>query len=113
MYGHQPQELLQLVSAQWVMDPMVLPSPPGQYLINLRDNLEVAQAEVWENLERAQWIFQVGDKVLDSQKVLRDSHGDPWRGPYPIIRIFSPITYDVCCGCRCKLKHLHVNDLKI
>lgn len=92
----------------------------------LQDRIKTAQRLARENLEHAQGkqkerydrgtrarTFNPGDQVLVARRILATTKGDPWQGPFPVVRVLGPLSYEVRCGRRAtRLKRLHVNDLK-
>lgn len=111
---------------RWARGPDDPPRAPEEYLRLLQDRIRTAQDLAQGNLERAQGkqkerydrgtrarAFHPGDQVLVARRVLATTKGDPWQGPFPVVRVLGPLSYEVRCGRRAtRLKHLHINDLK-
>lgn len=72
---------------------------------------QVKQKEIYDKKSKPT-VFKTGDHVLVSNCVLRCPQGDPWQGPFPVVKVLGPLTYGIRCGVRKKIKHLHNNNLK-
>lgn len=60
-----------------------------------------------------EWHFQPGDQVLVSYQAMAKPRGEPWQGPFTVVQVLRPLSYEVQChrGWRGR-KHLHFNDLQ-
>lgn len=126
LYGRIPRGIVGIAEEQWARGPEEVERPPEEHLYLLQYRLETARGMARQNLERARdyqkrrydqgtraRVFQVGDSVLVARRVLAKSGGDPWQGPFPVVRVLGPLSYEVRCGRRAACtKRLHVNDLK-
>lgn len=126
LYRRIPRGIIGVAEEQWAQGTGDTNRPPPEHLRLLQDRLETSRGLARLNLEKARAeqkrrydrgtrsrTFHAGDQVLVARRVLAQQEGDPWQGPFRVVRAVGPLSYEVQCGRRATCtKHLHINDFK-
>ena len=101
-------------------------SSASEYVQTLQANIELVQDLAYEkeNSEKVKQkgyydqktkerIFEVGSFVLVFKPTMKDKLSNQWQGSFPIVKVLTPVTYQVDAGTKNKQYHTyHVNFMK-